>query len=149
MKAAVKEEEEKKLFKKQVDVLATEAAVNSAKAKAKELAKKKREADKEAKIEEDAIKASQAASAARKAALIAKTEAGRELPTADEQKEAEVASVKKEAESIEEPAPKTPLEKAVVKKQKELHDTEKSVVDAKKLAAQDALAAKAAKVGQH
>jgi len=27
------------------------------------------------------------------------------------------------------------LEKAVVKKQKELHDTEKSVVDAKKLAA--------------
>jgi len=114
MKAAAREEEDKKLMKKKIDILSAEADKNKAKAKAKELAKKKREAEKEAKMEEDAIKASKAASAARKKALIDKTAAGHELPTADEQKAAEVAEVKKEAQPA--PKPKTPMEAAVAKK---------------------------------
>ena len=114
MKEAKREEEDKKLFNKNVDVLAAEAEKNNAKAKAKELAKKAKEAEKEAKIEEDAIKASKAASAARKKALIDKTAAGHELPTADEQRAAEVAEVKAEAQP--EPKPKTKMESAVAKK---------------------------------
>ena len=56
------------------------------------------EADKEAKIEGDAIKASKAASAARKKALYEKKTVGDDEPTADESKAAEIESVKKEAQ---------------------------------------------------
>lgn len=98
------------------------------------MAKRKAKADKEANEEAEIAKAAAAASQARKDAVIKKSH-GIEEKTADEVKAEEVEDTKSQAIAANpEPKPKTPMEVAVKKKMKELADTEKEVVDAKKLA---------------